>query len=408
MNLNLVSWNCRGLGNPTKAEAIKDLMKMEPIDVLMLQETKIEGEILLNTSNTKWKFDSGKVISARGSARGIGTFWSRNLFTLGRLHETQHWIYTELCHTASKVKLELFNMYVPVHYEEKKECWKTLSDYLEQCSPTNIVIGGDLNIILDPKEKRGGSSTRDPFLPTVENLIQLWDLVDFKPVKGAYTWTNNRIGEHHISARLDKFLTNSTIMMENRVVFSKILPKLTSYHKPILLCIKEEEDLAWEKDILGSPSYVWEQKIKNTKKALKEWIKKVANSPTSQKKEATKQLEELQFGLEEKAISTIDVDKEKYSQRKAYNSFRNEEEFWRLKSRSLWLKAGDRNTTYFHRQYRARISRNHIVEISTSSGQVSRGFEQIKEAAIKHFQNLLSTGKYGSEEDIEEFLTNIP
>lgn len=64
MNLNLVSWNCRGLGNPNKVEAIKDLMKMEPIDVLMLQETKIEGETLLNISNSKWKFDSGKVISA--------------------------------------------------------------------------------------------------------------------------------------------------------------------------------------------------------------------------------------------------------------------------------------------------------------------------------------------------------
>jgi len=151
--MNLVSWNCRGLGNPTKVEAIKDLMKMEPIDVLMLQETKTEGEILPNTSNTKWKFDSGKVISARGLAGGIGTFWSRNLFTLGRFHETQHWIYTELWHTASKAKLDLFNMHVPVHYEEKKECWKTLSDYLEQCSPTNIVIGGDLNIILDHKEK---------------------------------------------------------------------------------------------------------------------------------------------------------------------------------------------------------------------------------------------------------------
>ena len=263
----------------------------------------------------------------------------------------------------------------------------------------------------------------------MENLIQLWDLVDFKPVKGGYTWTNNRTREHHISARLDRFLASSSIMMDNR--FSKVLPKLTSDHKPILLRIKEEEDLgplpfrfnplwveregfletvqtAWEKDVLGSPSYVWEQKINNTKKALKEWIKKVASSPTSYRKEATKQLEELQFGLEETAISTMDLDKEKYAQRKAYSSFRNEEEYWRLKSRSLWLKAGDRNTTYFHRQYRARISRNHIAEITTSNGKVCRGFEQIKEATVKHFQNLLSVGKDGSEEDIEEFLTNIP
>jgi len=319
MNLNLVSWNCRGLGNPNKAKAIKDLMKMEPIDVLMLQETKIEGETLLNSSTSKWKFDSGKVISARGSAGGIGTFWSKNLFTLGKTHETQHWIYTELWHTAGKVKLDLFNMYVPVHYEEKNECWKTLIEYIEQCSPTNIIIGGDLNIILDPKEKRGGSYTRDPFLLTVENLIQSWDLVDFKLVKGTYTWTDNRTGEQHISARLDRFLASSAIMMDNRMVLSKILPKLTSDHKPILLHIKEEEDLGplsfrfsplwakrerfldtvqttWEIEISGSLSYVSKKKIKNTKKSLKEWIKKEVNTPTNQKK--------------------------------AYGSFRNEEKFW--------------------------------------------------------------------------------
>lgn len=48
-------------------------------------------------------------------------------------------------------------MYFPIHYEEKKECWKKLSEFLDYINPRNIVIGGDLNIILDPKEKRGGT-----------------------------------------------------------------------------------------------------------------------------------------------------------------------------------------------------------------------------------------------------------
>eukprot|EP00253_Pinus_taeda_P030506 PITA_30506 len=248
-------------------------------------------------------------------------------------------------------------MYVPVHYEEKNKCWKTLTEYIEQCNPTNIIIGGDLNIILDPKEKQGGSYTRDPFLLTVENLIQSWDLVDFKLVKGTYTWTDNRTGEQHISARLDRFLASSAIMMDNRMVLSKILPKLTSEHKPILLNIKEEEDL-------GPLSF----------RFIPLWAKREGFLDT----------------------------------RKAYGSFRNEEEFWRLKSRSLWLRSGDRNTTYFHRQYRPRISRNHIAEITTTNGQACRGFEQIKEAAVNHFQNLLNGGKDGSEEDMEEFLINIP
>ena len=128
--MQMVSWNCRGLGNPNKVDAVKDLLKLETVDILMLQETKIEGEILQNISSTKWKYDTGKAVSARGSTGGIGTFWSKNSFSLERFSETQHWIYTELRHTASNLTLALFNMYVPVHYEEKRECWRSLLDYI--------------------------------------------------------------------------------------------------------------------------------------------------------------------------------------------------------------------------------------------------------------------------------------
>jgi len=119
--MQLVSWDCRGLGNPGKAEAIKDLLKMESTYILMLQETKIEGDSLLHTSSSKWKFDNGKEVSGRGTARGIGTLWSRKSFSLERSHETQHWIFTKLRHTTSSLSLALFNMYVPVNYAEKRE-----------------------------------------------------------------------------------------------------------------------------------------------------------------------------------------------------------------------------------------------------------------------------------------------
>eukprot|EP00253_Pinus_taeda_P032639 PITA_32639 len=361
----------------------------------MLQETKVEGDALLNTSVNKWKFDSGKAVSARGTAGGLGTLWTKN-FSLERFSAIQHWIFTKLRHTVSNLTLALFNLYVPVHYEEKKECWRSLSDFFEQISPTNLVIGGDLNITLDPKEKKGGIQSRDPFSRTVGNLIQRWDLVDFKPVKGKFTWTNNRTGENHISARLDRFLISSSLMLDNIIVFTKILPKLTSDHKPILICLKKEEDLgplpfrfsplwagkdgfletvqaAWRIEVYGSPSFVWEQKLKSVKTALKAWIKKSTQSPNRQRKEAIFQLEGIQFDMEDIDPSATDLAKEKSAQKNV-----------------------------------ARLSRNHIAEITSSSGQVYIGFSQIQEAAVNHFRNLLSAERNGEDEDETEFLTAIP
>ena len=38
-----------------------------------IQETKIEGETILDLSKQKWKKNVGKAVSARGTSRGIAT-----------------------------------------------------------------------------------------------------------------------------------------------------------------------------------------------------------------------------------------------------------------------------------------------------------------------------------------------
>ena len=154
----------------------------------------------------------------------------------------QHWIFTEFWHIASKISLSIFNLYVPVNFQEKKECWKSLVDYVDTHVHSNIIVVGDLKIMMDPKDKSGGVYGRDPMLKTMENFIQFWNFIDFKPKKGRYTWTNNREGATNISTRLDCFLVQSSFL-EKKIISSNILPKLTSYHKPIMLQFEDEENI---------------------------------------------------------------------------------------------------------------------------------------------------------------------
>eukprot|EP00253_Pinus_taeda_P007380 PITA_07380 len=395
--MKLVSWNCRGLGNPTKTEAVKDLLQSEPTDILMLQETKIAGQALLETSKTKWKKNSGIAVNARGSSGGLATLWSEEQFQLISTHQTLHWIYTEITHIPSKLSISLVNLYVPVNYSEKRDCWKSLAEFLEQETPNNIILAGDLNIVLKAKEKRGGSDSKDPMVGVVEELAQLWDLQDFNPIQGLFTWSNNRIGKDHISARLDRFLVQS-LLMNKKIITRRILPKLSSDHKPIQLCLEDEEDLG-PIPFRFSPQWIEREGFLDTVKAS--W-----NTPISV---ATVQaLHSLQNDMERENINENLLDKEIKAQRAAYQSFRTEEEYWRLKSRSLWLKGGDHNTSFSHRQFRARLSRNHIAEIKTSTGQICKGNQQVKEAAEQHFQNLYTPDDQGDEMEETEFLNHIP
>jgi hypothetical protein len=279
----------------------------------------------------------------------------------------------------------LFNVYVPVNAGEKKLCWDSIRDLADEGVLENTIIAGDLNISLSQSEKRGGCIVRDPTREWVEDLIQDWDLLDVKPSRGKYTWSNKQVGPGHIAARLDRFLLQSSYLLLGIDVKMKILPNSTSDHKPIMLVLTPQRNLGpipfrfsplwinqkdflkkveeiWRMSVTGSPFYVWEEKLRRVKSALKRWAKTIPK-PEDERKQIQADLEAHQIIMEEAEISGAILKREEELQQKLQNACRQEEEYWRQKSRSLWLKSGDRNTSYFHKQAQARRGYNSISEI---------------------------------------------
>jgi len=50
--------------------------------------------------------------------------------------------------------------------------------------------------------------------------------------------------------------------------------------------------------VSGSPSFVWEHKLKVTKSALKEWVKSPSNPYSAKRKEVVQQLENFHMDME--------------------------------------------------------------------------------------------------------------
>ena len=94
---------------------------------------------------------------------------------------SMHWIYTNLRHIDSGLQVSLFNLYVPNLFYEKQNCWDSLESFLNLHNPRNIILAGDLNIMLATDEKKGGSPIRDQAEEWVEDIILGWDLLDIKP-----------------------------------------------------------------------------------------------------------------------------------------------------------------------------------------------------------------------------------
>ena len=79
--------------------------------------------------------------------------------------------------------------------------------------------------------------------------------------------------------------------------------------------------------------------------------------------------------------------KEEELQKAFFSACRTEEEYWRQKSRNMWLMSGDKNTKFFHKQAEARKNHNAVSEINYQ-GVLIKDFEGIKRASHSSFKDL--------------------
>jgi len=84
--------------------------------------------------------------------------------------------------------------------------------------------------------------------------------------------------------------------------------------------------------------------------------------------------------------------------------YRMEEEYWKTKSRILWLRAGDKNTRLFHAKTKQRRSYNRINAIMDNSGQIRSNEEEIHKVIVDYFEHLY---KSDSTEAIDIVVNNI-
>lgn len=69
----------------------------------------------------------------------------------------------------------------------------------------------------------------------------------------------------------------------------------------------------------------------------------------------------------------------------------DEEVYWRNKARVNWLKAGDRNTAFFHAQTIQRRQQNKLMGLEDSLGRWCEGDQAVRGIALDYFQNIFSS-----------------
>lgn len=295
--MKILSWNCRGLGHPSKLNALRDLIHNEKPEIILIQETKQEQSEMNRIINQQKQY-SGNISEARGASGGIATIWDSNEWICNSTDTHQNWIRTTLDSRTGGQSVIIYNVYAPNNYREKEVCWHSLKARIEGDQNSNLIVAGDFNLVLHANEKRGGSFTPDSSRGRLETIIQENDLVDVIPKNRRYTWSNRRFGIGNIMERLDRFMVSIAYLSSLSNGYSNILNMSVSDHYPITLTLQRHSPLGpipfkysaiwnripaakevvqktWARHVEGSPSYIWETKLKRVKQALKDWAREL-------------------------------------------------------------------------------------------------------------------------------------
>ena len=105
--MKVISCNIRGLGNPAKILAVRNIIKQESPLVVFLQETKLKEAKVLKAARNFWRDSSRLAQSSRGASRGLGIFWSNKYFTLVEERKMKSWIMALLKERDSRERISL-------------------------------------------------------------------------------------------------------------------------------------------------------------------------------------------------------------------------------------------------------------------------------------------------------------
>ena len=76
--LRIISWNCRGLGNPQSVRALHDLVRCWNPKIVFLMDTKSKKNRMERIKN-RIGFANGLIVPSVGRSGGIALLWTREI-----------------------------------------------------------------------------------------------------------------------------------------------------------------------------------------------------------------------------------------------------------------------------------------------------------------------------------------
>ncbi|KAK6126320.1 hypothetical protein DH2020_039965 [Rehmannia glutinosa] len=358
--MNLLGWNCRGLGNLEQFKSFASLLAKVSHSIFLC-ETKCAQSII-----DKLKSDLGYhgiVVDSVGRAGGLALLWRKNIQVSLRIFSTR-FIDVDVSYQNST-----FRVTVSTGSQDVSQRWNfwNLFKHLKTHSFTPWLCLGDFNEVLLQSEFHGRGLRVEWQIQNFREALQHCALSDMGYSGSQFTWHRLLTHPYTQKARLDRCVGNDALRSLFPRHMIEHLNSISSDHHAIFVTLHHTHsqpqrsrrknpfrfEAYWikSKDCEKVIQESWNSsldslndKIQNCSIGLLHWSRKSVGDLDKKIKEIKKCIEKLQQGR-----ITEDVNTRIHELKMLYDLLLEQNNLkWKQRAKQHWYKEGDRNTNFFH------------------------------------------------------------
>ncbi|PKU61074.1 hypothetical protein MA16_Dca020447 [Dendrobium catenatum] len=393
-------WNIRGVGASPSQDRVKNLCRINDIQLLVLLEPFV-SVTKLDSVRRILGFDH----AFANCSNKIWIFW-KQFITFDILIDLPQVIHANV--TINHISSFVSFVYASCTRMGRKILWDQLSSFATTINAPWLV-GGDFNYITNGSERIGGKPPNFMAMEDFNDMIVNCNLHNIGFSGSGFTWNKGTMWQ-----RLDRILFNDQWISTFSYTHTEHLTRTLSDHSPLLLNVLNNtnssfqpfrfqnmwlldnrfEDIVksnWEAPLfpdnnVTGMSRLW-LKLKRLKQPLRWWNKCIFKNVFTNIKLAESNVAnaDLDYMHDASITNLSNMNNAKHT---LFNLQEKEEAFWRQKASAKFFVDGDRNTSYFHNIANHNNTSRIIHKITTPEGDEITNPDLIASSGTKFFEKI--------------------
>lgn len=226
-DINIISWNVRGLNSPIKRTRVLEFLQRHRASIALIQETHLRLGDVHRFENRRYKVIAHSCANTK--TKGVLILADRHLQMTVDYAEDDGGRYVLVVGTVNNTRLLLASIYAPNDFDPR--FLSSIQSSLLKFPDTELIVGGDFNSVINPALDRStGNISGLASSSALNTFIKDLNLADINN-DGAKEFSFYS-ARHQTYSRIDYIFVSPSLI--SNIPLIKMLPILLSDHSPII------------------------------------------------------------------------------------------------------------------------------------------------------------------------------